>query len=41
MDTTANGKIFTEFWSNEIITQIKKIIVMPTFQNFAYKQTYI
>ena len=35
MNTTTTD--VTTFWSNQIITQIKKIIVMSSFQNFAYK----
>lgn len=32
MNTSANLKIVTKFWSKKIITQIKNILVMPSFQ---------
>lgn len=32
MNTSANLKIVTKFWSKKIIKQIKNILVMPSFQ---------
>lgn len=32
MNTSASVKIVTKFWSKKIITQIKNILVMPSFQ---------
>lgn len=38
MNSTEDVKIVTQFWSNQIIAQIKNIIVVSSFQTFAYIQ---